>query len=553
MRIKKSIILILVLSMIITTGIITLASDQAQSPKDVDSIEDGFKNAQMIESTRTTTPKKHTNLNVDRIKKEKLATFYSSKSPDGFPPQQGSGSIAYGDTVSGEITEPNIRDQWTFEGSRGDLIVITMDSNDFDTFLDLQQNGQSIASNDDYNGLNSQIGPFALPEDGAYTIIARPLSETATGSYTLALSLAEVQTINYGDTVTGELAANENVSLSFEAEEDQVISIRMSGEDFIPHIDLRASNGFSIAYDDAYDGGDAIVGPLLIPNDGLYVLNIGGFDISGSAVDYALSLELVEIETVEGGALSYGDSVTTQIAASAIHEWTFEGVAGDIALIDVSGSAATPDVEVILPNGVSFINSATFGAFGMNENTHVLPLDGTYIVRVTGNFDDIYTILIEKQGTGSAGTGGGTIAYDETQSAEHGQGSPEIWMFDAEEGDAVTITVESEDFDLSIVMIDSNGQYIDSAGEFGNPIAQLGPFVLNQSDTYFVSIASRDGTGSGDYSINLTFNGRPEGDIGEIAFDQSQTKVLIGGLDDRWTFDGEAGDVIISSLSSDNF
>jgi tetratricopeptide (TPR) repeat protein len=79
------------------------------------------------------------------------------------------------------------QDEYTFTGTAGQAIAITMYSEEFDTVLALQDsNGAEIAFNDDYGrSLNSTI-ITTLPADGTYTVVARSFSG-AGGNYTLTV------------------------------------------------------------------------------------------------------------------------------------------------------------------------------------------------------------------------------------------------------------------------------------------------------------------------------------------------------------------------------
>lgn len=65
----------------------------------------------------------------------------------------------------------------TFEGQAGQVVTITLDSEDFDPVLSLQTStGEQIAFNDDFGGsLNSRI-VAELPADGIYRVVARSYS-----------------------------------------------------------------------------------------------------------------------------------------------------------------------------------------------------------------------------------------------------------------------------------------------------------------------------------------------------------------------------------------
>lgn len=105
--------------------------------------------------------------------------------------------LSYGDTIEGEIVEDGPRDPYyndlatphTFEGSSGDGVRITLDSEIFDTHLLLVNSAEDVvAQNDDraFGNLNSTI-ETTLPADDAYTIWAGSYSGVATGPYTLGL------------------------------------------------------------------------------------------------------------------------------------------------------------------------------------------------------------------------------------------------------------------------------------------------------------------------------------------------------------------------------
>lgn len=104
-------------------------------------------------------------------------------------------SIAYGQTMEGEITDSRIAIYYEFIASQGDVITIRMTrlSGTIDAFLSLRDATQrEIASNDDSeNSQNSLISRFVIPADGRYYIIATRYqgpAGTTTGRYRLQLT-----------------------------------------------------------------------------------------------------------------------------------------------------------------------------------------------------------------------------------------------------------------------------------------------------------------------------------------------------------------------------
>lgn len=78
----------------------------------------------------------------------------------------------------------------TFEGQAGQVVTITLESEDFDAVLSLQNDAQEeIAFNDDFGGsLNARI-VTELPADGTYRVVARSYSGGG-GDFDLMVRLA---------------------------------------------------------------------------------------------------------------------------------------------------------------------------------------------------------------------------------------------------------------------------------------------------------------------------------------------------------------------------
>jgi hypothetical protein len=111
------------------------------------------------------------------------------------------GSISYGATVTGEITEKMFIDTYTFTGAGGDVITITMragDGSPIDPYLEiLGPTGTRLAANDDAQAsdlgpLDAQIQSYTLPFNATFTIRATRFgaeTTTDTGTYSLTLTL----------------------------------------------------------------------------------------------------------------------------------------------------------------------------------------------------------------------------------------------------------------------------------------------------------------------------------------------------------------------------
>lgn len=97
-----------------------------------------------------------------------------------------SGRLAQGDATlqSGEFL-----DRYTFQGRRGQAVVIDMQSSEFDSYLIVNAPSGAQEDNDDaaQGNSNARIA-WTLPEDGTYTVRATSYQARETGAYTLRLS-----------------------------------------------------------------------------------------------------------------------------------------------------------------------------------------------------------------------------------------------------------------------------------------------------------------------------------------------------------------------------
>jgi CHAT domain-containing protein/Flp pilus assembly protein TadD len=100
------------------------------------------------------------------------------------------GTLAEGDA---SFNDGSLYDEYFFQGEAGQIVKITLESDEFDTYLLLESPaGERIATNDDSgDGTNAQI-VVQLLESGQYRVLVNALDETGRGNYRL---LAEQGTL----------------------------------------------------------------------------------------------------------------------------------------------------------------------------------------------------------------------------------------------------------------------------------------------------------------------------------------------------------------------
>lgn len=104
---------------------------------------------------------------------------------------QKEGVLEEGDRVLS--ADNSLYDEYEFEATEGQAITITLQSEEFDTYLALlDPAGNVIQENDDISeeNLNSRLENVQLPQTGTYKIIVNGYDETSRGRYSLEVSPA---------------------------------------------------------------------------------------------------------------------------------------------------------------------------------------------------------------------------------------------------------------------------------------------------------------------------------------------------------------------------
>jgi hypothetical protein len=378
---------------------------------------------------------------------------------------QVAGNLSYGDTVNGTITDEDPIHDWTFEGSTGDVIFISLEAAEssaggLDAFLQLlDPQGNLLQENDDASAttVNSAIEAFSLPVDGTYTIRASRfglgdgLSE---GDYNLTLTLGETgdtpsetpsedsNPIAYNETVSGTLnRQNFEDAWTFSGQAGDLITIRMTRVDEASDLDsfvrLLSESDEELGRND--DGPEGIQTAEIIdfelPSSGTYTIIATryGFESGTSTGDYSL-------EILTDAAPSQQETLAPTVEPVATEEPV------------VPEETATPEAPTAQPP------------------TAALPLEVGQAVE------------------GSLGAG-------------------EIVQYQFEEapGTLVTISIKRAAGDLNplIRLLDEAGNVLAENLEFnGSADARIAAFELPTAERYFVQVEGENGS-AGDFVLRL--------------------------------------------------
>lgn len=348
------------------------------------------------------------------------------------------GRIGVGQRLQGSLSSSNPSAlergpfrAYRFDAAKGQRLIATMESGDFDTFLTVARMVgpvmETVKSDDDGGGDTNSRVRFTAPESGSYLLIAQSLPEDGAGSYTVALNAAPavittMVPLALGQRVTGQISETDAVddeserpydSYSFRGRAGQRITVKMEAEEFDTYVDLgRMENGVftSLATDD--DGAGEGTNSRLrytIPADGEYVIHASSYSGDGSG-DYIVSMEERQTvarapQPVRAGVTATGaledDDEVLEADNSFYDAWTYAGRSGEQITITMASEAFDTFVTVGRMVNGEFEEIAKMDDGGEGTNTRMevtLPADGEYVIRAnsyqSGQTGD-YTLRVE--------------------------------------------------------------------------------------------------------------------------------------------------------------
>lgn len=510
--------------------------------------------------------------------------------------------VANGGTA-GTLTNDLLSASYTFEGSSGDTVTITLTSPDFDSYLILQgPDGRSVAEDDDSAGnLNSTIQNFSLPEDGTYTIIASSNNRAEVGEYLIEVTGATITAaqaltptappptpiaqqggdIAVGTSVTGSLGDDaETTSYAFTLDTDQSVTITLTSDAFDTFVSLQDANSTELTSDD--DGAGNL--NSRIEN---YALTAGTYMIvvssSGGVFSGEFTLTVEEGGTVEptaeptsqpttvppGSDIVIGESVNGELAGNTTADsYTFEGEAGQTVSISVTSDAFDTFLILTGPNGAQLLTDDDSGG-NLNAliESYALPDNGTYTVTV-GSFDGtgrgVYTLTLLEGGVIQPTAEptaqptieptdvppGGEIAVGQSVSGSLDSGTDSAsYTFEGESGQTISISASSDEFDTYLRIQDEDGNDLATDDDGGGDLdSRITLFTIPYDGLYTITVENYDGN-AGDYTLSIS-----AATVSSIEFGETvEGELTSDEVATAYEFEGEEGDVIALQLSSPDF
>jgi predicted Zn finger-like uncharacterized protein len=305
------------------------------------------------------------------------------------------GSLASTDST---LQAGEFYDAYTLDGQRGQRVSISQWSNDFDTFLILELPSGEVYTNDDAGGSGFSAIRVALPETGAYRILATSFEGNETGDYELeiAQSADVVSRVEEGSLAEGDVLSAEGQfedTITVQGRRGQRMLIQMRSSEMDPLVRLYAPDGTFVENDDAgFSSLAAMYGETANPNsllaanlamDGEYRVVATSYS-PGITGGYTLVIDQSEpAERVETGSLTIGD-LKLDKTGELYDEYRVRGERGQKVSIALSSPDFDPYLILFSPTeGEQFDCDDFFVGSTSAEIVMTLPESGEYRLAVT--------------------------------------------------------------------------------------------------------------------------------------------------------------------------
>jgi len=270
------------------------------------------------------------------------------------------------------------------------------------------------------------------------------------------ISLAQGGEITYGDTVDGRTTTGTPDRWIFAGGRDDIIFIEMSSEGFDPYLRLFDEDGVLLVEDDNNGNGyNALIYWYVLPYGGTFTIEADGYNDSNFG-RYELTLTSNVIRTEE---IMPGDDPSGRLDTAAPDFYTFFGEEGDKLFAYMNSEGFDTYLIVYDEDGNRIVEDDNNGdGYNALIYNYTLPYDGDYTLVARGYNAELrgrYALNFDL-----ASNRVKSITEGDILDLELDTPFPDIWEFDASEGEVLYISMESSIFDTYLKIYDEDGNVI---------------------------------------------------------------------------------------------
>jgi hypothetical protein len=325
------------------------------------------------------------------------------------------GALERGDSTlrSGEFY-----DEFSFEGTRGELVSVDLRSSDFDTYVIVIPPEGSQEENDDHEGDASRsLVSFELPATGRYRVLVTSYKEGETGEYSLRIQQGDAAAsgavagpaaprVERGTLARGDetLRSGEYMDeYAFEGRPGQRVRVDVTSDDFDTYVILVPPRGDQQENDD-FEGDvhhSAIEADITEP--GTYRVMVTSYE-GGETGEYELRLGFdgapgpaspgqaaradrdsgpvpLAYGDTQGGELDDGDGRLSE--GEYRDMYTFEGQAGDRIVLEMESDDFDTYLVLVPPEGDQIDNDDADGRVDLSRIELTLRESGRHRIVAT--------------------------------------------------------------------------------------------------------------------------------------------------------------------------
>ena len=321
----------------------------------------------------------------------------SGNYPPGIPPRP----IQIDSFVEAEL-EAGTWDIWEFQGKADDVLTITLNSIQFDAYLELYTDTGALIAADDDGGRfhDAQLLEIEIPADGLYRIFARSYDDEGAGKYRLYID----STTNLGADVNSAIPTLYNamehgivtdyeMMFAFNGQRDDILTIDLGSPEFDTYLVLTDRLGTVLLENDNDDirrsNDSAIINFPLTVTDTYYVF-VRPYELNEKGSFNLNIYNAAQITEAPGGRIRIGETAIGDLTPNSYADWLFEGQAGQI--ISIGGLTAPPRERLNLQLELYMLDGSLVDAdddSGLTLNPALtdieLPADGEYRIRIMEN------------------------------------------------------------------------------------------------------------------------------------------------------------------------
>lgn len=317
-----------------------------------------------------------------------------------------SGSL---ERTDGTLESGEYRDEYVFEGSKGQHVTVDLRSASFDPYLIVIDPSNKQSENDDHesDGRRSLVS-LTLPESGRYRVLVTSYKEGETGDYDLRIDLGDAATaaapaarIERGTLAAGDdtLSSGEYLDLyTFDGRPGQHVTLDVFSQDFDTYLILIPPRGQRRENDDVDDRPRRSVIEADLTEAGRYKVLVTSYRPRETGA-YELRVDFATMPTVatagtrarDVSVIAYGDSTAGRLSEGDSRletgefrdAYAFEGAAGDSVVIEMTSSDFDTYLILLPPQGEQIDNDDAPDEREASRIEMRLRADGRYRILAT--------------------------------------------------------------------------------------------------------------------------------------------------------------------------